>query len=250
MKVFAIGDLHLSFSKTVNPLCWDSVEVNKPMDIFGEIWREHYRKIYNNWNNLVAAGDIILMPGDISWALKLHEARFDLEFLGMLPGTIICVAGNHDYWWQSLAQVRAALPDNMEVIQNDHVQAGDIAICGSRGWWCPGSQYYKAEDLKIYSRELIRMENSLKSVDNSKAKDIIVLIHFMPTAECHEKNEFIELFQKYGVKTVIYSHLHGGAVGHRLPESAWGIKFHLVSADYLNFSPLLIKNLNNNYSQD
>lgn len=244
MKVFAIGDLHLSFNKKVNPLCWDSVEVNKPMDIFGEIWREHYRKIHDNWNNIVAAGDVVLMPGDISWALKLHEARFDFEFLGMLPGTIICVAGNHDYWWQSLAQVRAALPDNMKVIQNDHVQAGNIAICGSRGWWCPGSQYYKDEDLKIYRRELIRMENSLKSVDTGKVKDIIALIHFMPTGERHEKSEFIDLFNKYNVKNVIYSHLHGAAAQLRLPEQAWGINFHLVSADFIKFNPALIMELN------
>jgi hypothetical protein len=194
--------------------------------------------------NIVKTGDIVLMPGDISWALKLHEAKYDLEFLGMLPGTIICVAGNHDYWWQSLSKVREVLPHNMKVIQNDHVHVGGIAICGSRGWWCPGSQYYKNDDLKIYHRELIRMENSLQSVDPEKVKDIIVLIHFMPTSECQEKNEFIEMFQKYGVSTVIYSHLHGEAVRLRLPESAWGIKFHLVSSDYINFSPLFIRELN------
>jgi predicted phosphohydrolase len=246
LKIFAIGDLHLSFNNTVDPLAWDSVEVYKPMDVFGEEWREHYRKIYDNWMKTVKNGDLVLMPGDVSWALKLYQARFDLAFLGLLPGNVICVAGNHDYWWQSLAQVRSVLPGNMEVIQNDHVLVGDIAICGSRGWWCPGSQYFTSDDLKIYRRELIRMENSLKSVDPAKVKDIIVIIHFMPTAEGHEKNEFIEMFQKYRVSTVIYSHLHGAATRLRLPESAWGIKFHLVSADFLKFSPLLIKDLKTN----
>ncbi len=241
MKFFAIGDLHLSFRKRVDPAAWGSVEVYKPMDIFGDGWREHYRKIYENWLNTVKKGDIVLMPGDISWALKLAEARFDLEFLGLLPGAVICVAGNHDYWWQSLTQVRAVLPGNMAVIQNDHVLAGDIAICGSRGWWCPGSQCFTSDDMKIYRRELIRMDNSLGTVDLKKVRDIIVLIHFMPTAESHEKNEFIEMFQKYGVSTVIYSHLHGGAARLRLPENAWGIDFHLVSADFLDFTPLLIK---------
>ncbi|MEG3069707.1 MAG: metallophosphoesterase [Candidatus Syntrophopropionicum ammoniitolerans] len=132
MKIFAIGDAHLSFRKKVNPAAWDKVEVYKPMDIFGLEWKEHYRKIYENWLNTVKTDDIVLIPGDISWALKLAEARFDLGFLGLLPGRIICVSGNHDYWWQSLTQVRAALPDNMAVIQNDHVLVGDIAICGQR----------------------------------------------------------------------------------------------------------------------
>lgn len=245
MKIYAIGDVHLSFRKQVNPLYWESAEVNKPMELFGEKWREHYRKIYNNWMDIVETGDIVLMPGDISWALKLYEAKYDLEFLGLLPGTIVCVSGNHDYWWQSLARVRAVLPHNIKVIQNDHIQYGDLAICGSRGWWCPGSVHFKAEDLRIYRRELIRMENSLQGLVSKELKDIIVLIHFMPTNELHQKNEFIELFHKYRVSTVIYSHLHGAAACQRLPDSAWGINFHLVSADYVDFNPFLIGKIKN-----
>jgi len=243
LRIFAIGDVHLSFREKVNPAAWDKVEVHKPMDIFGLEWKEHYRKIYENWLNTVKTDDIVLMPGDVSWALKLAEARFDLEFLGLLPGRIICVSGNHDYWWQSLTQVRAALPDNMAVIQNDHVLVRDIAICGSRGWWCPGAKCFADDDMKIYRRELIRMDNSLSSVDIGKVKDIMVLIHFMPTSENHEKNEFIEMFQKYGIDTVIYGHLHGEATRSRLPERAWGINFHLVSADFLDFAPLMIREL-------
>lgn len=247
MKIYAIGDVHLSFSKQVNPFCWDSAEIYKPMELFGGKWREHYRKIYKNWMDIVETGDLVMMPGDISWALKLNEAKFDLEFLGLLPGTILCVAGNHDYWWQSLTQVRAVLPHNIKVIQNDHIQCGDLAVCGSRGWWCPGSERFRAEDLKIYRRELLRMENSLQGLVSKKLGDIIVLIHFMPTNEYHQKNEFIELFQKYGVNTVIYSHLHGAAARLRLPDSAWGINFYLVSADYVDFTPFAIEALNGNY---
>lgn len=240
MKIFAIGDVHLSFCRPVDPQHWDSALLNKPMDVFGEEWRGHYRKIYENWVKTVSAGDLVLMPGDISWALKLNEARYDLEFLGFLPGNIICVPGNHDYWWQSLSQVRAVLPDNVRVIQNDHVQIGNLAICGSRGWWCPGSDHFKEEDFKIYRRELIRMENSLKGIA-PYVKEIIVMIHFMPTNERHIKNEFIELFQRYDVKTVVYSHLHDGAARLRLPDRAWGIDFYLASADFINFTPALIK---------
>jgi predicted phosphohydrolase len=242
LKFFAIGDVHLSFRRAVDPARWEDVETSKPMDLFGAEWCCHYRKLYENWLDTVAPDDVVLMPGDFSWAMKLEQARYDLAFLGLLPGTIIGVAGNHDYWWQSLSRVRAALPANMRVIQNDHLVFGQTAVCGSRGWNCPGGEFFQEADLKIYRRELIRMENSLKSAGSTPAGKI-VMIHYMPTNDRHEKNEFIELFQAYGVETVVYGHLHGPAVCRRLPRRAWGIDFHLVSADFVNFCPVLIKEI-------
>lgn len=239
MRVFAIGDIHLSFNSSVNPACWSTVKIYKPMDIFGEEWHEHYRKIFENWIDAVDDDDLVLMPGDISWAMRLAQACYDLEFLGLLPGTIVCVSGNHDYWWQSPAKVRSALPGNIKVIQNDSLVVNDIAVCGSRGWACPGSENFSDEDLKIYRRELIRMELSLKSV-RTRAGDIIVATHFMPVNERHEKNELIEMFLQYGVGDVVYGHLHGASARLRLPDSAWGIRFHLCSADFINFTPRLI----------
>lgn len=239
MRIYAIGDIHLSFRRPVDPGHWGNVEVYKPMDVFGEKWRGHHRKIYENWIKTIKGEDLVLIPGDISWAMKLREARHDLDFLGLLPGTIVSVAGNHDYWWQSLSRVRAALPCNMRVIQNDHFAGESVAICGSRGWLCPGAEGFSGHDLKIYRRELIRMENSLKGIGPG-IKYVIAMIHYMPTNDRHEKNEFIEIFQKYGVRTVVYSHLHGSAARMRLPDSAWGIDFHLVSADFLDFTPALI----------
>lgn len=239
MKIYAIGDVHLSFRSAVDPLNWPEAAVAKPMDIFGEDWSEHYRKIYHNWLKVVHDEDLVLMPGDFSWAMRLNEARYDLAFLGLLPGTIVGVAGNHDYWWQSLSRVREALPANMRVIQNDHLRFGGLAICGSRGWSCPGSENFTPADLKIYQRELIRTENSLRGVGPG-AGHIVVITHFMPVNDRHEKNEMIELYQKYGVGTVIYGHLHGAATRRRLPERAWGLNFHLVSADFIGFTPALI----------
>jgi len=239
LKIYALGDTHLSFSQPVDPLRWNDVETYKPMDVFGLEWRDHHRKIYDNWIKTVNSEDIVLMPGDFSWAMKLSEARYDLAFLGLLPGTIIGVSGNHDLWWQSISRVRDMLPPNMKLIQNDHIKVGNTAICGSRGWLCPGTEYFSQHDLKIYRRELIRMENSLKSAGAFEG-EIIVMIHFMPTNDRHEKNEFIEMFQYYRVKTVVYGHLHGPATRRRLPDEAWGIRFHLVSADFLNFKPALI----------
>ena len=239
MKVYAIGDLHLSFAAPPDPRNWCGVRTYKPMDIFGELWTEHYRKLYANWLETVEPGDLVLMPGDISWALRLPEARHDLEFLGMLPGTIVAVPGNHDYWWQSLKQLRQALPPNMRVIQNDCFVAGDVLLCGARGWVCPNAGGFSEKDEKIYRRELIRLENSLRSA-RPAGKKIVAMMHFMPTNEQHERSGFIDLFLEYGVGTVVYGHLHADASHWRLPDKAWGIAFHLVCADYLRFVPLLI----------
>lgn len=239
MKIFAIGDIHLSFSRRVEPPYWDEVETYKPMDVFGLEWRQHYRKLYEHWHREVGKQDLVLLPGDISWAMKLDEAACDLGFIELLPGLVVAVAGNHDYWWQSLSRVRASLPHNMRVIQNDHLVLGDTAICGSRGWTCPGEEYFSEADLKIYHRELVRMENSLSSIGPG-VKKIIVMTHFMPTNTRHEKNELVEIFQRYSVDTVVYGHLHGAASRHRLPEEVWGIHFRFVSADFLDFTPAFI----------
>lgn len=200
-------------------------------------WHNHARRIYENWHRLVKEDDLVLVPGDISWAMRLDEAGPDFDYLGLLPGRLVCVQGNHDYWWQSISRAREAVPSNVQLIQNDHVKLEGVNICGTRGWLCPNGAYFKEEDEKIYRRELIRLENSLQSVDNGPK---IVVMHYMPTNEKHDYSGFIELFQKYEVKTVIYGHLHAKACRYRLPDQAWGINFHLTSADYLNFTPRLI----------
>ncbi|WP_066639870.1 metallophosphoesterase [Desulfolucanica intricata] len=240
MSFFGISDLHLSFTEPVNPNNWENVKQYKPMNIFSDNWQEHYRQVYENWQKTVGPDDIILMPGDFSWAMKLHDVINDLEFLGLLPGTIIGVQGNHDFWWQSISKVRKVLPSNIKLIQNDHVLIGNTAVCGTRGWLCPNDSFFSESDLKIYRRELIRLENSLKSVKHP-VEDIIVMMHYMPTNEKHEKSGFIEILEQYKVTTVIYGHLHAQACRFRLPDHNWGMDFHLVSADFVNFTPKYIK---------
>lgn len=240
MRIFAIGDLHLSFSKAVNTKDWDQNTEYKPMEALDSFWYQHSRRIFANWHSKVAEEDVVLVPGDISWAMRLEEARHDLQFLGRLPGIIICVQGNHDYWWQSISRVRATVTTNIYMIQNDHVNLNGLIFCGSRGWICPNSALFKEGDEKIYCRELIRMENSLSGAGKGPK---IVMMHYMPTNEKHEYSGFIQLFQKYNVQDVVYGHLHARACRYRLPDRAWDINFHLVSADYINFSPALIKTL-------
>ena len=238
MNIYAIGDLHLSFRTNPDPPHWNAEEY-KPMSGINPVWFSHARRIYENWVDTVNPGDLVLVPGDISWAMRLDEAMPDFHYLGLLPGTIVAIQGNHDYWWQSISRVREKLPDNVMLIQNDCVLLNRLAICGSRGWLCPGGAYFEEKDQKIYLRELHRLENSLKCA-SGKADRIIAMMHFMPSNEKKECSGFIELFKKYNVNTVVYGHLHARACRYRLPDNFNGIEFHLVSADFLNFTPALI----------
>lgn len=237
MRIFAIADLHLSFTGALHVDNWDANREYKPMVDLDKTWHNHARRIYENWHRLVKEDDVVLVPGDISWAMRLDEARTDFDYLGSLPGRLICVQGNHDYWWQSISRARAAVPSNVQLIQNDHVELDGVNICGTRGWLCPNGAFFKEEDEKIYRRELIRLENSLQS---APAGPKLVMMHYMPTNEKHDYSGFIELLQKYEVATVVYGHLHAKACRYRLPDRAWGINFHLTSADYLDFTPRLI----------
>ncbi len=237
MSIFAIADLHLSFLGAFNVQNWQANREYKPMEDLDYTWHNHARRIYENWHRLVQEQDIVLVPGDISWAMRLDEARPDFDYLGALPGRLVCIQGNHDYWWQSISKAREAVPPNVELIQNDHLALDGIKICGTRGWLCPKGTYFKPEDEKIYRRELIRLESSLQS---AKTGPRLVMMHYMPTNEKHEYSGFIELLQKYEVETVVYGHIHANACRYRLPDRAWGINFYLTSADYLNFTPRLI----------
>ncbi|MCQ2560044.1 MAG: metallophosphoesterase, partial [Clostridia bacterium] len=185
MKIWAISDLHLSFKQSPwSGEDWETMQY-KPMSALDEKWQNHARQIYDNWQKIVNKEDMVLMPGDISWAMRLPEAKYDFEFLGSLPGTIVAIAGNHDYWWQSLKKSREAAPANLQLLQNDFVRIGDLAVCGSRGWLCPNGVFFTEADQKIYKRELLRLENSLQMALKSSPQDILVMIHYMPTNEKH-----------------------------------------------------------------
>ena len=230
MALWALADLHLSHS------------VFKPMDIFGPAWDNHVGKIAANWKRVVKSEDLVLIPGDISWALKLREAVPDLHWLAQLPGRKLLLRGNHDYWWSSISRVRQALPPDVYALQNDHFSWGEWAICGSRGWLCPGHEGFNAlKDEKIYQREIQRLTLSLDSAQRAGYGQIIVALHYPPTNGRHEESGFTTLFTKYPVKTCVYGHLHGPAHAAAL-EGEWrGIMYHLVSADAVDFTPVLIQ---------
>lgn len=222
--LYAIGDLHLGS------------QVDKPMSKFGVHWEQHHHKIRASWLNLVNENDAVLIPGDISWGMNLEEATADLEWIRQLPGKKFMVKGNHDYWWKSISRINQYSED-MHFIQNNFSPYIGIAICGTRGWICPGPQDETPRDVKIYQREAHRLQLSLEAARTSGYDQIIGMIHFPPTNEKKESSLFTQLFEHYQVKQVVYGHVHGkdsfasGSLG-----MINGVDYHLVSCDYLNFT--------------
>lgn len=215
---------------------------DKPMDIFGAAWKDHPRKIRDAWLRLVAEDDVVLVPGDISWAMTLEEAAEDLAYLGSLPGRIVMIRGNHDYWWSGIGKVRRALPANVFAIQNDHVRlTEEWAVCGTRGWVVPGGSGWDEErDGPVYAREQLRLEMSLESAVKAGAGRIIAMLHFPPVNERHEPSGFTRLLERYPVVHCVYGHLHGAAQRGALTGTRGGVKYHLAACDAIGFRPLLI----------
>ena len=228
MSLFAISDLHLSLA------------LQKPMTKFGKNWNDHHLKIKENWLNNISIHDTILLSGDTSWAMKLKDAFVDLNFLHDLPGKKILIRGNHDFWWSSISKLNS-LFDDMSFIQNNFVPFNDYAICGSRGWICPGDEFFEESDIAIYEREKLRIELSLKSAIKSDYNKIIFLIHFPPLNDKFERSEFMDLFEKYKVEKVIYGHLHGPFDKNKIYNYKYNnIEYYLTSCDYMNFFPIKI----------
>ncbi|MGN9134640.1 metallophosphoesterase [Clostridium sp. HCP1S3_B4] len=224
MSLYAISDLHLSFN------------VDKPMDIFGDKWALHERKIESNWSNLITDEDTVLIAGDISWGMKESESKDDLNWINNLPGRKIISKGNHDYWWGSISKLNSSY-DKIKFIQNNFYIYKDYAICGTRGWICPGSDKFTEKDKKIYDRELIRLELSLSEAVKNGYEKFIVMIHYPPVNEKFQKSGFLEIFEKYKVKKVIYGHLHGMTEDKLASELNGNIEYIMTSCDYLDFCP-------------
>jgi predicted phosphohydrolase len=229
MSIYAIGDLHLSFSS------------EKPMDIYGGEWVNHTDKVKQNWEAMITGEDTVVIPGDSSWALRFEEAKTDLKWISELPGKKVFIKGNHDLWWNSVSKLNA-LFENMFFLQNTFYEAEGWAICGSRGWICPGDDDFTAQDEKIYLRELGRLKLSLESAAKAGYRGkIIGAIHFPPTSDSLRKSGFIELFEEYGAKTVVYGHLHGrDAYGNGLKGKRNNVEYILTSTDYLKCIPYKI----------
>jgi predicted phosphohydrolase len=221
----AIGDLHLGSL------------VDKPMDIFGEAWRGHVERLAANWRRVVTDDDVVLVPGDISWAMKLAEAAPDLQWLAALPGRKVLLRGNHDYWWEAIGKVRAALPARMIALQNDHVVLDGVVIGGARGWNLPTADGAGDNDARIYARERQRLAMSFEKAPPDLPR--IAMLHFPPALNGADDPGFTDILERLGVRVCVYGHLHG-ASDHRLglQGEQRGVRYVLCAADAIDFTPV------------
>jgi len=234
VRIFAIGDLHLPGGD------------KKPMDVFGAHWENHFERIEKDWRARVAEEDVVLIPGDISWAMQLEPALEDLRRISLLPGKKLILRGNHDFWWSSLTQLRCSLPENMHAVQNDAYDAGDVVFCGSRGWTLPQAGNTEmslgqaaSQDEKIYRREAMRLEMSLKAAKRMAGdRPIFAMMHYPPLLPEYARGgtEFTRLMTEYGVVRCVYGHLHGPSVQRGYNGLYNGVQYDLVSCDALGFA--------------
>ncbi len=224
MKFYAISDLHISAS------------ASKPMDVFGGNWVGYLDKIRADWKEKVGPFDVVMIGGDIRWAMNIEEARSDIEIISDLPGKKVMIKGNHDYWWSGIGKVRDMLPEGFYALQNDAIKFGNVIICGSRGWSVPGSPDFKEQDEKIYRREIERFRLSLKEAVKllEEGDRLIALIHYPPFNARRESSAFTDIFEEFGVDSVIYGHLHGKNVRADKLVIKNNIKYYLTACDQVN----------------
>jgi len=251
MKIWAISDLHLC---TTDP--------EKKMDRFGENWIDHPTNIYNNWKSVVGDNDIVLIPGDICWALKFDNGLQELRYLQDLPGIKVFSKGNHDYWWKSIKNLRMNAPDRMYFINNDaltlDINGYRIGIGGTRLWhydlisWPCVLRNEELDELakdkepvdpkwlaKMRKREIERLEFSLKQISDDTYK--IAMVHYPPYAEDGRATPITKIMTKYNIRNCVFGHLH--SVQGNPKTANWMIdktSYHLVSSDYIDFTPKLV----------
>ena len=224
MAIYAISDLHLSLTK------------EKPMDSFGEVWRNHSEKILTNWRDTVGEEDTVLMPGDLSWAKNANNALPDLEFVASLPGRKIISRGNHDLFWRSHAKMAQMLPPGIIAVEQTVTIVEGYAVTGVKGWLTPHHPFYNPEvDEKYFLRERGRLERSLTEAAKYDLP-LIALLHFPPSYSYADPG-FTDLLTHFGVRYCIYGHLHNGDWQNQTEGLLRGVYYHLVSADYLKFKP-------------
>lgn len=249
MSIWAIADLHLSFGVP-----------NKKMDVFGEHWKDHPDKIAAEWLARIKSDDLVLIPGDLSWALHMHEVVPDLEWIHQLPGTKLIIRGNHDLWWQSMTKLQKLLPPSIKAIHNNAFTWEDWSIAGSRLWDSQEYNFDLPSDIKsdkqmietppvdpeaianserIFIRELGRLEQSFKCF-KAGISNRIAMTHYPPIGWDLRPSKASALMEKYGVQTCVFGHLHHVPSSMPTFGSARGVNYLLTACDYRDFKPVLI----------
>jgi len=239
MSVFAMADLHLSS------------DGSKSMEVFGARWKDYMSKIEKNWSAVVSPTDTVIIPGDISWGLKLEDALNDLLFLESLPGQKLIGKGNHDFWWSTASKMQAMMEAHqirsIQLLYNNAYLVEGRIFCGTRGWFVEENQQHTVGTVdytRIVNREVIRLRLSLEEAKKLQSPDdeekpILVFLHFPPVWNGFVCREILDVLLEYGVQSCYFGHIHGA---YALPHAFCyeGINFRLCAADALNFTPILV----------
>lgn len=247
MKIWSLADLHLAHSVP-----------SKNMAVFGPVWEGYMDKIEASWKEVVKGEDLVLLPGDIAWAMRLEEAKIDLDWIDALPGTKVMIRGNHDYWWSSAKKMSEIFPPTVHFIHNTAFHWRDVAIGGSRLWDTPEYHFNgyvhfqenpragaaleppdKDQDAAIFERELERLKLSLKQM-NPSAGLKIAMTHYPPISADLRPSRVSAILEEFGVQICVFGHLHNLKKDKPLFGEARGVKYLLTAADYLDFRPLQI----------
>lgn len=244
MSLYALGDLHLGF------------QVNKPMEAFGRVWKHHERKIEKYVNQIVGPEDTLVLTGDHSWGRKLPECREDLAFIEKLPGRKILLRGNHDMFWDAkkTASLNEEYNGSLFFLQNNFAEYKDYALVGTKGFTFEGPFYLnrrgdiigwdeekEVQAKKLVDREIMRLRESFRQAEEAGYRKFIMFLHYPPTNILEKTSPFTEIAEEYGAAAVVYSHCHGESrFGDSIRGEFHGIRYMLVSGDYLNFHPVQV----------
>lgn len=247
MSLYVISDLHLSTNENTG----------KSMEVFGPRWQNYISRLERNWRAVINDDDVVVIPGDISWAMTMEEALPDLKFIDSLPGRKIIGKGNHDFWWSTVSKMKRFFEENaittIDVLYNNALESEDFIICGSRGWFNDETKQSTVGNTepdyeKIVNREAMRLKMSLedgKRLQNEASKrgegekEILVFLHFPPVYADFICRELIDVLCEYGIKNCFYGHVHGNYFMQRTLEFE-GIDFIMTASDFLSFAPMPI----------
>ena len=231
MALYVIGDTHFSEGS------------NKPMDVFGGAWTGYRDKLVASLS-VLQPEDVLVLAGDFSWGMSLQEALPDFRLLDSFPGKKLLLKGNHDYWWETVAKMKRFFAENaietIDFLHNSCYFYNGAALCGTRGWFYDKNDPAAGDD-KIFRRELIRLEASLKAAVDQGAREIDCFLHYPPVFAGTEVPQITEILSRYPVQRVFYGHLHGDSLRGAFSGVRNGIYYAVVSADALGFRPVRIR---------
>ncbi len=226
MSLYVISDLHLALG-----------EPEKTMDVFGG-WHNYTERLRKNWTLLVRPEDTVVLPGDVCWAMDIRNVAEDFGFLESLPGTKLLGKGNHDYWWGTMRKMQNTVEDmgfaTIKFLFNNAFRVGDIAVCGTRGWFFDAQE---AEDnAKVIAREAQRLKTSIEAA-LSLGGTPTAFLHYPVIMDGNVCEPLLRVLKEYGIKRCYFGHIHGDRSGRFADFTAEGIRFSLVSSDFLDFTP-------------